>query len=362
MKIVKKILATVCTATILLTVSSVGCLAASAETKKFLDPYDNSSFPLAYKVNITLPDNYDVKLDVIKSNGGVFGMSNDKRALAAFKTNKTMSLFKEFYGDSFNRTQTLLKNYVAVDLELIYKFDNGFKDFEFMGIAGAGFWAGAYGKDTTIQFAYSDSASGGWQTYDYESIREMPAEQDSTYCYFKSSDVPISARYLRVKFLNGADWDATNNKWVPYYANWDCALGYMLVDQYTTPQSTSGATSSSMTSSGKSSTGTTVIGGTSPEEGDSSIESDTASSIESDTASSITDENIADVTDEELANQLLNNGDYCVVTSREIDWKVTWIIIAADAMAVGGAIAVLILLYSRKLKLLGLTEQDTDIK
>ena len=35
---------------------------------------------------------------------------------------------------------------------------------------------------------------------------------------------------------------------------------------------------------------------------------------------------------------------------REIDWRITGIIIAADALAVGGVIAVLILLYKKKVR------------
>lgn len=35
---------------------------------------------------------------------------------------------------------------------------------------------------------------------------------------------------------------------------------------------------------------------------------------------------------------------------REIDWRITGIIIAADALAVGGVIAALILLYKKKVR------------
>ena len=142
-----KISALLCAAAMLTALLPAFGVSAAAQTKKFLDPMEDSAFPKAYSVKTILPANYDVTEAKVKANGGVFGANSDKRALAAFKTNKTMKLFKEVFGNDYSRTHTLMKNYVACELELIYEFKNGFKDFEFMGIAGAGNWAGAWGME-----------------------------------------------------------------------------------------------------------------------------------------------------------------------------------------------------------------------
>ena len=201
-----KISALLCAAAMLTALLPAFGVSAAAQTKKFLDPMEDSAFPKAYSVKTILPANYDVTEAQIKANGGVFGTNPDKRALAAFKTNKTMKLFKEVFGNDYSRTHTLMKNYVACELELIYEFKNGFKDFEFMGIAGAGNWAGAWGMEENppLEIAYSNTATGGWKTLKYKDMRDMPAAEGSTYCYFRGKSIPTSARYLRIRFLNGA--------------------------------------------------------------------------------------------------------------------------------------------------------------
>lgn len=262
-KIVIKWLSVAATAVMLLSMASVGFgVSAAAQTKKFLDPFDESSyqqvnghwtFTKADRYTVTLPDNYDVDLAKIDSNGGVFGFNPNKPALAAFNTGKTLKLFKEIYGNTpYTRKSNLMKNYVAVETEMVYHFANGFKNFEFMGIAssdsGSGNWAGAYGMEENppVEFYYSDRADGGWKSMSYASLRVMPAAESSTYCYFTNGDrntssakpsIPTSARYLKIRFKNGCTYDKKTGHWEENYKNWQCVLGYLLVNEYTAPQS-----------------------------------------------------------------------------------------------------------------------------
>lgn len=262
-KIVIKWLSVAATAVMLLSMASVGFgVSAAAQTKKFLDPFDESSyqqvnghwtFTKADRYTVTLPDNYDVDLAKIDSNGGVFGFNPNKPALAAFNTGKTLKLFKEIYGDTpYTRKSNLMKNYVAVETEMVYHFANGFKNFEFMGIAssdsGSGNWAGAYGMEENppVEFYYSDRADGDWKSMSYASLRVMPAAESSTYCYFTNGDrntssakpsIPTSARYLKIRFKNGCTYDKKTGHWEENYKNWQCVLGYLLVNEYTAPQS-----------------------------------------------------------------------------------------------------------------------------
>lgn len=238
-KIVIKWLSVAATAVMLLSMASVGFgVSAAAQTKKFLDPFDESSyqqvnghwtFTKADRYTVTLPDNYDVDLAKIDGNGGVFGFNPNKPALAAFNTGKTLKLFKEIYGNTpYTRKSNLMKNYVAVETEMVYHFANGFKNFEFMGIAssdsGSGNWAGAYGMEENppVEFYYSDRADGGWKSMSYASLRVMPAAESSTYCYFTNGDrntssakpsIPTSARYLKIRFKNGCTYDKKTGHW-----------------------------------------------------------------------------------------------------------------------------------------------------
>ena len=342
-----KISALLCAAAMLTALLPAFGVSAAAQTKKFLDPMEDSAFPKAYSVKTILPANYDLTEAQVMANGGVFGMSSDKRALAAFKTNKTMKLFKEVFGNDYSRTQTLMKNYVACELELIYEFKNGFKDFEVMGIAGAGNWAGAWGMEENppLEIAYSNTATGGWKTLKYKDMRDMPAAEGSTYCYFRGKNIPTNARYLRIRFLNGADYNSAKNFWEPRYENWACALGYLLVNEYTAPQSGGNASgSNSGTSSVNNSGGNTASqkpNGTSSADNISGTVSDAVSENDGSATESSPDNNGNTSTDDTVVEVKTD-------VKREIDWKITGIIIGADVLAVGGVIAVLILLYKKK--------------
>ena len=345
-----KISALLCAAAMLTALLPAFGVSAAAQTKRFLDPMENSAFPKAYSVKTILPANYDLTEAQVMANGGVFGMSSDKRALAAFKTNKTMKLFKEVFGNDYSRTQTLMKNYVACELELIYEFKNGFKDFEFMGIAGAGNWAGAWGMEENppLEIAYSTTATGGWKTLNYKDMRDMPAAEGSTYCYFRGKNIPTNARYLRIRFLNGADYNSASNFWEPRYENWACALGYLLVNEYVTPQSGGGTSGSSSNTASGNSGGNSAVkkpGSTSSAENISGTVSDAASENDG-TATESSPDNNGNTSSDDTVVEVKTD------VKREIDWKITGIIIGADVLAVGGVIAVLILLYKKKVKLL----------
>ena len=348
-KIACKISALLCAAAMLTALLPAFGVSAAAQTKKFLDPMEDSAFPKAYSVKTILPANYDVTEAQVKANGGVFGANSDRRALAAFKTNKTMKLFKEVFGNDYSRTHTLMKNYVACELELIYEFKNGFKDFEFMGIAGAGNWAGAWGMEENppLEIAYSTTATGGWKTLNYKDMRDMPAAADSKYCYFRGKNIPTNARYLRIRFLNGADYNSASNFWEPRYENWACALGYLLVNEYTAPQSGGNASgSNSGTPSVNNSGGNTASqkpNGTSSADNISGTVSDAVSENDGTATESSPDNNGNTSTDDTVVEVTTD-------VKRENDWKFNGIIIGADVLAVGGVIAVLILLYKKKVK------------
>ena len=399
-KIVIKWLSVAATAVMLLSMASVGFgVSAAAQTKKFLDPFDESSyqqvnghwtFTKADRYTVTLPDNYDVDLAKIDSNGGVFGFNPNKPALAAFNTGKTLKLFKEIYGNTpYTRKSNLMKNYVAVETEMVYHFANGFKDFEFMGIAssdsGSGNWAGAYGMEENppVEFYYSDRADGGWKSMSYASLRVMPAAESSTYCYFTNGDrntssakpsIPTSARYLKIRFKNGCTYDKKTGHWEENYKNWQCVLGYLLVNEYTAPQSgNSGSGNQSQVSkpdknnqagSGNSGSvsrpdgGNTASGSVSDTDSDNTVDvSQTPDGKQPDAADTSVD-GTAGLTDKEVIAKYGDgntqfekymDGDSViyVLTSRKNDWVFNGILIGCNVVVLAG-IAVAAILIARK--------------
>ena len=399
-KIVIKWLSVAATAVMLLSMASAGFgVSAAAQTKKFLDPFDESSyqqvnghwtFTKADRYTVTLPDNYDVDLAKIDSNGGVFGFNPNKPALAAFNTGKTLKLFKEIYGNTpYTRKSNLMKNYVAVETEMVYHFANGFKNFEFMGIAssdsGSGNWAGAYGMEENppVEFYYSDRADGGWKSMSYASLRVMPAAESSTYCYFTNGDrntssakpsIPTSARYLKIRFKNGCTYDKKTGHWEENYKNWQCVLGYLLVNEYTAPQSgNSGSGNQSQVSkpdknnqagSGNSGSvsrpdgGNTASGSVSDTDSDNTVDvSQTPDGKQPDAADTSVD-GTAGLTDKEVIAKYGDgntqfekymDGDSViyVLTSRKNDWVFNGILIGCNVVVLAG-IAVAAILIARK--------------
>lgn len=399
-KIVIKWLSVAATAVMLLSMASVGFgVSAAAQTKKFLDPFDESSyqqvnghwtFTKADRYTVTLPDNYDVDLAKIDGNGGVFGFNPNKPALAAFNTGKTLKLFKEIYGNTpYTRKSNLMKNYVAVETEMVYHFANGFKNFEFMGIAssdsGSGNWAGAYGMEENppVEFYYSDRADGGWKSMSYASLRVMPAAESSTYCYFTNGDrntssakpsIPTSARYLKIRFKNGCTYDKKTGHWEENYKNWQCVLGYLLVNEYTAPQSGNSGSgnqsqvskpgSGNQTGSGNSGSvsrpdgGNTASGSVSDTDSDNTVDvSQTPDGNQPDAADTSVD-GTAGLTDKEVIAKYGDgntqfekymDGDSViyVLTSRKNDWVFNGILIGCNVVVLAG-IAVAAILIARK--------------
>lgn len=399
-KIATKWLSVAATAVMLLSMASAGFgVSAAAQTKKFLDPFDESSyqqvnghwtFTKADRYTVTLPDNYDVDLAKIDSNGGVFGFNPNKPALAAFNTGKTLKLFKEIYGNTpYTRKSNLMKNYVAVETEMVYHFANGFKNFEFMGIAssdsGSGNWAGAYGMEENppVEFYYSDRADGGWKSMSYASLRVMPAAESSTYCYFTNGDrntssakpsIPTSARYLKIRFKNGCTYDKKTGHWEENYKNWQCVLGYLLVNEYTAPQSGNSGSgnqstvskpgSGNQTGSGNSGSvsrpdgGNTASGSVSDTDSDNTVDvSQTPDGNQPDTPDKPAD-GTAGLTDQEVIAKYGDgntqfekymDGDSViyVLTSRKNDWVFNGILIGCNVVVLAG-IAVAAILIARK--------------
>ena len=399
-KIATKWLSVAATAVMLLSMASAGFgVSAAAQTKKFLDPFDESSyqqvnghwtFTKADRYTVTLPDNYDVDLAKIDGNGGVFGFNPNKPALAAFNTGKTLKLFKEIYGDTpYTRKSNLMKNYVAVETEMVYHFANGFKDFEFMGIAssdsGSGNWAGAYGMEENppVEFYYSDRADGGWKAMKYASLRVMPAAEASTYCYFTNGErntssakptIPTSARYLKIRFKNGCTYDKTSGHWEENYKNWQCVLGYLLVNEYTAPQSGNSGSgnqstvskpgSGNQTGSGNSGSvsrpdgGNTASGSVSDTDSDNTVDvsqtpdgnqPDTPDKPANGTAGLTDQEVIAKYGDGNTQFEKHMDGDSViyVLTSRKNDWVFNGILIGCNVVVLAG-IAVAAILIARK--------------
>lgn len=399
-KIATKWLSVAATAVMLLSMASAGFgVSAAAQTKKFLDPFDESSyqqvnghwtFTKADRYTVTLPDNYDVDLAKIDGNGGVFGFNPNKPALAAFNTGKTLKLFKEIYGNTpYTRKSNLMKNYVAVETEMVYHFANGFKNFEFMGIAssdsGSGNWAGAYGMEENppVEFYYSDRADGGWKSMSYASLRVMPAAESSTYCYFTNGDrntssakpsIPTSARYLKIRFKNGCTYDKKTGHWEENYKNWQCVLGYLLVNEYTAPQSGNSGSgnqsqvskpgSGNQTGSGNSGSvsrpdgGNTASGSVSDTDSDNTVDvSQTPDGNQPDAADTSVD-GTAGLTDKEVIAKYGDgntqfekymDGDSViyVLTSRKNDWVFNGILIGCNVVVLAG-IAVAAILIARK--------------
>ena len=54
------------------------------------------------------------------------------------------------------RALCMIKEYVNIDVEIIYYFEHGIRSIEYMGVCGAGDWAGAYNKEGTFSISTSD--------------------------------------------------------------------------------------------------------------------------------------------------------------------------------------------------------------
>ena len=356
MKLMKKLVLFGATAALLMSQLVLAPSAATPETKEWLDPFNNASFPMAKKLNVKYPSYYETE----PGADHIFSPNGDAKALAAVKTNKTVRLFERIRG-SFDRTDTLMKDYVGATLEIIYEFKNGFKDFEFMGVCGQpGIWAGMFGKENTIEFAYADKESGPWTTYDYMEIRDI-ANADATKAYFSSDDVPITARYLRITFLEGNDENAPqpdNDK--PKYPNWQCGLGYLYVNEYVTAPTatTSDTASTAPTNSSKPTTATSSrgTGNSTSQPAASSNESTTNSDAVSSVVSESTVSNESTITetpgnDEDNTPDNTTGNESAAVqyqTVTRVNWPAVIGTIIAAVVVIGAGVAGLLIYLKKK--------------
>lgn len=351
MKLIKKLMIFGLTAALLLSQMIFAVSAETPATKEWLDPFNNAAFPMAKKINVKYPSYYDVT----PGADHIFSAHGDAKALAAVKTNKTVKLFTRIRG-SFDRTDTLMKDYVGATLEIIYEFKNGFKDFEFMGVCGQpGIWAGMFGKENTIEFAYADKESGPWTTYDYMEIRDI-ANADATKAYFSSDNVPITARYLRITFLEGNDENSPqpdNDR--PLFPNWQCGLGYLYVNEYVTAPTatTSGTTSKTSSNSATSKTSS------------NSVSKNVLASSDSASASFVSSDDVvieSDVSDESAITSMLgvdemnsqedtDSGESQAVkykTVTKVNWFAVIGTIIATVVVIGAGIVVLFIYLKKK--------------
>lgn len=320
-------------------------------TKDWMDPFDNAAFPKAAKVNVKYPSYYETK----PAKDKVFSLNGDPKSLAAVKNNKTVRLFNQVLG-GFNRTGTLLKDYVAVTMELIYHFENGFQEFEFMGVCGQpGIWAGMFGKENTIEFAYAEKETGPWTTYKYKEIRDITSAE-STRAYFSSDAVPTSARYLKITFLECNDENYPNkDSDKPLISNWQCGLGYLYVKEYTTAQSGNTTTTSKPTVNVSSKSSVSSTSGK-PNTGITSNAAESVISQAASTAStndtSLSTESISD-TDTTSGSADMENTS-TVSQSKQtqtvvmINWPVVIAAIIGGVVVIGAGIIVLILYLKKK--------------
>lgn len=351
MKLMKRLIAVGITALMLISQFAMTAFADTPATKDWMDPLDNAAFPKAAKVNVKYPSYYETK----PAKDKVFSLNGDPKSLAAVKNNKTVRLFNQVLG-GFNRTGTLLKDYVAVTMELIYHFENGFQEFEFMGVCGQpGIWAGMFGKENTIEFAYAEKETGPWTTYKYKEIRDITSAE-STRAYFSSDAVPTSARYLKITFLECNDENYPNkDSDKPLISNWQCGLGYLYVKEYTTAQSGNTTTTSKPTVNVSSKSSVSSTSGK-PNTGITSNAAESVISQAASTAStndtSLSTESISD-TDTTSGSADMENTS-TVSQSKQtqtvvmINWPVVIAAIIGGVVVIGAGITVLILYLKKK--------------
>ena len=114
---------------------------AGETTYTFRETFDNTAFPKAAKFRYTMPEGVVVNVPADK----IFVMTGDKPLRAAC-------------GDG--RALCMIKEYVNIDVEIIYYFEHGIRSIEYMGVCGAGDWAGAYNKEGTFSISTSDRLDG----------------------------------------------------------------------------------------------------------------------------------------------------------------------------------------------------------
>ena len=183
---------------------------AGETTYTFRETFDNTAFPKAAKFRYTMPEGAVVNVPADE----VFTMTSDKPLRAAC-------------GDG--RALCMIKEYVNIDVEIIYYFEHGIRSIEYMGVCGAGGWAGAYNKEGTFSISTSDHLDGEYIYYDKNMYCNIEDESSVQAQYaIPEEDIPADARYVKLSFPNAAK---TPQGEYPY---WSMGLAFLTVEAYNT--------------------------------------------------------------------------------------------------------------------------------
>lgn len=183
---------------------------AGETTYTFRETFDNTAFPKAAKFRYTMPEGVVVNVPADK----IFVMTGDKPLRAAC-------------GDG--RALCMIKEYVNIDVEIIYYFEHGIRSIEYMGVCGAGGWAGAYNKEGTFSISTSDRLDGEYIYYDKNMYCNIEDESSVQAQYaIPEEDIPADARYVKLSFPNASK---TPQGEYPY---WSMGLAFLTVEAYNT--------------------------------------------------------------------------------------------------------------------------------
>ena len=183
---------------------------AGETTYTFRETFDNTAFPKAAKFRYTMPEGVVVNVPADK----IFVMTGDKPLRAAC-------------GDG--RALCMIKEYVNIDVEIIYYFEHGIRSIEYMGVCGAGGWAGAYNKEGTFSISTSDRLDGEYIYYDKNMYCNIEDESSVQAQYaIPEEDIPADARYVKLSFPNASKTPQGE------YPFWSMGLAFLTVEAYNT--------------------------------------------------------------------------------------------------------------------------------
>ena len=183
---------------------------AGETTYTFRETFDNTAFPKASKFRYTMPEGVVVNVPADK----IFVMTGDKPLRAAC-------------GDG--RALCMIKEYVNIDVEIIYYFEHGIRSIEYMGVCGAGGWAGAYNKEGTFSISTSDRLDGEYIYYDKNMYCNIEDESSVQAQYaIPEEDIPADARYVKLSFPNASKTPQGE------YPFWSMGLAFLTVEAYNT--------------------------------------------------------------------------------------------------------------------------------
>ena len=183
---------------------------AGETTYTFRETFDNTAFPKAAKFRYTMPEGVVVNVPADK----IFVMTGDKPLRAAC-------------GDG--RALCMIKEYVNIDVEIIYYFEHGIRSIEYMGVCGAGGWAGAYNKEGTFSISTSDRLDGEYIYYDKNMYCNIEDESSVQAQYaIPEEDIPADARYVKLSFPNASKTPQGE------YPFWSMGLAFLTVETYNT--------------------------------------------------------------------------------------------------------------------------------